>query len=536
MKKTERRFLVVILMTAVISTGLLGKGVYSHDEIVTRLKTLSRDHKELCSLSVIGKTPGNQEVYVIAIGKGDRDNKPGIAVLGGIDGRYVHTRDLALSLAESLLAKSGEPGIDKLLSEVTFYIFPEVSPDEAAGYFSKPVYESRINFTDTDDDRDFVSGEDPAEDLNNDGLITFVRIEDPDGEWIESPDDPRVMIKADPSLGQQGKYIVAVEGYDNDKDGSFNEDGRGGVSFNSNFTFNFEEFGLNTGPHAVSEPEVRAVADFLFDHFNIYMTLALGPQDNLLTPWKVSPRPMQRGKTPDGIMKDDEPLFRFASDLWKEKSNIKGESRISPCPGNFAEWAYYDYGRYSFSTPVWSLKAVKGEEPAITLLKGGNEKELFVPWSPVSSDNFDGRKAEVGGLKPFTLNVPPDSLADGLKSTLFDFVVSLSSHHPDVVIDSPVVEKLSDNLWRLTVKVRNRGLFATTPAIGERNRFVRRAQIAIVTSAGQEIVSGQARTAMPVLEGGGSAEYSWLITGKGMVTVNAGAINCGLATIKTELK
>ena len=42
------------------------------------------------------------------------------------------------------------------------------------------------------------------------------------------------------------------------------------MSFNQNFTFNYEEFGVNAGLHPVSEPETKAVADFLFDRFNIY--------------------------------------------------------------------------------------------------------------------------------------------------------------------------------------------------------------------------------------------------------------------------
>ena len=80
------------------------------------------------------------------------------------------------------------------------------------------------------------------------------------------------------------------EGIDNDKDGKFNEDGAGGVSFNSNFSYNYEEHGLNAGLYPMSEPESKAVADFLFDHFNIYSVFAFGPQDNLGQPLKAAER------------------------------------------------------------------------------------------------------------------------------------------------------------------------------------------------------------------------------------------------------
>ena len=137
--------------------------------------------------------------------------------------------------------------------------------------------------------------EDPYEDLNKDGFITLIRVKDPSGKYIESDEDKRVMVAADLAKGQSGSYLVYSEGIDNDKDGSFNEDGAGGVNFNRNFTFNYEEFGLNAGLYPVSEPETKAVADFLFDKFNIYAVFTFGPQDNLGQPLKASERPHVNG-------------------------------------------------------------------------------------------------------------------------------------------------------------------------------------------------------------------------------------------------
>jgi hypothetical protein len=55
--------------------------------------------------------------------------------------------------------------------------------------------------------------------LNKDGLITQIRIEDITGSYIESPEDSRVLVNADPTKNQVGKYILISEGIDNDKDG-----------------------------------------------------------------------------------------------------------------------------------------------------------------------------------------------------------------------------------------------------------------------------------------------------------------------------
>jgi hypothetical protein len=110
----------------------------------------------------------------------------------------------------------------KILETKTFYIIPSINPDAQEQFSAKLKFERSGNDVDTDDDRDGRLNEDPFEDLNNDGQITWMRIEDPTGAYIISKEDPRVMVKADPNKGEVGKYILLSEGIDNDKDGVFN--------------------------------------------------------------------------------------------------------------------------------------------------------------------------------------------------------------------------------------------------------------------------------------------------------------------------
>ena len=260
----------------------------------------------------------------------------------------------------------------------------------------------------TDDDKDFVFDEDPYEDLNKDGFITLIRIKDPSGKYVESDEDKRIMVEADLSKGQTGSYLLFTEGIDNDKDEKFNEDGEGGVNFNRNFTFNYEEFGLNAGFYPVSEPETKAVADFLFNHFNIYMTIAFGPQDNLGQPLKASERQpsdstagmeqgtgqgMSRGERPPtgdrritSITKSDETINKLVSDKYHEITGVKGAPVSKTTPGNFMDWAYFHYGRYSFSTPAWWFPVEKGKNPETAFLKFAEKNKIndvFVPWTEI---------------------------------------------------------------------------------------------------------------------------------------------------------
>lgn len=532
-----RKSVITFVLSAIFILPLSAGIFPDNPGLVTRIKALGKSYPSLCNVTTVCTTAGGIEIFALTIGSGEKDDKPGIAVIGGIDGRYIHSREMAIVFAEEILRRSGEPEITALLDDVTFYVLPDVSPEASAQYFSKLKYERNINSAGTDDDRDFTSGEDPAEDLNGDGMITLVRIEDPAGTWLPSSADNRIMVTADPVKGEKGRYIVISEGTDNDGDGLFNEDGEGGVAFNSNFSHNYEEFGLNAGAHALSETETRAVADFLFDHFNIYMTVALGPQDNLSQPMKAAARPPQRGKKPDGLLKSDEIVNKLASDIWKEKTGTKGSPSAAFTPGNFTEWAYYDYGRYSFSTPGWWVQADKGENTGVALLKNRPEADdLFIPWTRVSGDRFEGRQAEVGGIRPFAAIVPPDSLMAKIKSDNFGFISSLASFHPDIELMGLKVEKSDENIWRVTVRVYNKGLFPTCTEIGDRNKFVRRAQITFEPAKGQALISGQLRQALPRLEGNQAIEYSWLITGKGKISIKAGAVNCGFSSLGAELK
>ena len=407
-------------------------------------------------------------------------------------------------------------------------------------------------------DRDFLDGEDPFEDLNNDGLITLIRVSDPAGTFTESPDDRRVLIPADLSKGQQGSYLVYTEGTDNDKDGLFNEDGPGGVNFNRNLTFNYEEFGVNAGLHPVSEPETKAVLDFLFDHFNIYATIAFGPQYNMGGSSESSERPgsvtrASQSATADqsgmqgrnrvrkftSTMKSDEVISKLVSKEYLEITGA-GEAPASvSSPGNFADWSYFHYGRYSFSTPGWWFPAGKDENNDVAFLKYAAKNKLenvFVPWTEIKHPDFPGKKTEVGGIKPFvTINPPADTINDIIESH-YRFIKAIAVMHPELEFLDTVVDDRGENIYRLTLKVHNKGIFATCAEAGASNIWTRLMRLSLETSKGQKVLSGKPVQNISRLEGDSSAEFSWLIMGKGAVKITAGAANTGTISTTMELK
>jgi hypothetical protein len=529
---------------------------HDHKQISQKAEALGRQYPDLCTAKSLVNTMGGNDIWLITIGTGIKDNKPGVAIVGGIDGKYLLGRDLAMGFAENLLKNSVDSYIKELLEKVTFYIFPDVSPDASAQFFSEVKYERNINSRTTDDDKDFVFDEDPCEDLNKDGFITLIRIKDPAGNYIESDEDNRIMVRADISKGQTGDFLVYSEGIDNDKDGNFNEDGAGGVNFNRNFTYNYEEFGINAGLYPVSEPETRALADFLYDRFNIYAVFSFGPQDNLGQPMKIQEQPStvqnqpqdiapetgmnrkERGRI-TSILKTDEQINKLISDKYHEITGMKGSPPAISEPGNFMEWAYFHYGRYSFSTPGWWLSVEKGKNPEAEFLKFAEKNKLndvFIPWTEITHPDFPGKKTEVGGIKPYALINPPSDTIGDLILSHYNFITAIASMHPELEFLDLKVENAGENIFRLILKVHNKGVFATNTEIGEPNIWTRVMRLTLEPSKDQTILSGFKVQRIQRLQGDESAEFSWLITGKGRAGITAGAANVGQITTSVELK
>jgi len=539
MIRSNSRLTILTTLLCICTLQLPAQNQYNNFAIMSqKIAALALEYPSLCSVKSLIKTNGGKEIWVLTIGTGNKDIKPGIAVIGGVDGSHILGKELASGFAAMLLKESSNEEINALLDKITFYVFPDVSPDATEQFFSDLKYERILNTRSTDDDRDFITDEDPCEDLNNDGYITLIRIIDPSGKYIESNEDKRVIVPGDISKGEIGNYQIYSEGIDNDKDGIFNEDGAGGVSFNRNFTFNYDEFGLNAGLHPVSEPETKAVADFLYERFNIYTVFTFGPQDNLGQPMKSSDKPEnERKKT--SILKADELINKLVSDKYHEITGVKGAPVTRTAPGNFMDWAYFHYGRYSFSTPAWWFPVEKGKNAEAEFLKfaeKNNIPDVFVPWNEIKHPDFPGKKTEVGGIKPFAMIDAPADTLDDLISGNFRFITSVASMHPELEFLDIKTENAGNNIFRISLKVHNKGVFATCAEIGRNNIWTRVMRIKLESQESQNLLSGLKVQKIDALDGDQSAEFNWLINGRGSVSITAGALNTGIVTTTIDLK
>jgi hypothetical protein len=390
---------------------------------------LSRELRRLvgssssAKLTSLGTTLGGREIWVVEIGNpGGKPlaQRPGVLVVGNLEGDQLVGSSHALETVRYLLSNATSPAVKSVLDANVVYLFPRLNPDGAEVAFATIKSDRRGNARPYDDDNDGRADEDGPEDLNGDGLITVMRVKDPAGAYLIDPADPRTLKKADVTKGEAGTHKLYWEGVDSDGDGFINEDGPGGVDLNRNFQHDYPYFDADAGPHMVSERESRALMDFVLAHRNIAAILTFGQSDNLVSPPDAAgklaaPTPLNlpsfadasnatvfeagmlqgqqgfrgfgfggfggggggtrlrgaqpgannnplSGRRPDTtVNRADIEYFKAVSEAYKSATGIKALPPLRRPRGAFFQFGYFQFGVPSFSTPGWALPAAAAE-------------------------------------------------------------------------------------------------------------------------------------------------------------------------------
>lgn len=546
--KNRYLFSLIFLLLAANSFAQSQQDYSSNATLAQRVKALTQKYPQWIKSKALTQTVGGNDIWMLTLGSGKTEEKPAIAVVGGVEGKHLLGVEMAIGFAEKLLAATATDSVKNLLNRQTFYVFPNMSPDATAQYFAKVKAERSGNANATDDDRDGKLNEDGADDLDANGKITWMRVADPTGKYKLNPDDPRSLILADATKGEAGKYLLLTEGIDNDKDGEFNEDGEGGIHFNKNSSFNFKAFGAGTGEYAVSEKENRALFDFLFDAFNVYAVVTFGPVNNLSTPVGFNPAGLAK-RVITSWYDSDVKANALVSERYNKIIKTKEAPKTQAESGDFSQWAYFHYGRLSFSTPGWWVpkvapdstrkeKKLVNDDAVVGYLRWAASQgitDTFTPWKSVSHPDFPGQTVEVGGLDPFVLQNPPYKLVDGIVGKHTEFLISLAGMAPRVELVNVKTEKLTDGLTRLTLKVLNPGDLPTYTRIGDRSYFLKKIQVKLGLNANQTVVSGRKTQTIESIQGKEHRELTWLIKGNGKITVDAGSPTTGSTSIDITL-
>jgi hypothetical protein len=511
----------------------------NYSKFSQRLKTLQNQNASDSKLETLTTTVGGYKVWALTLSKGNAKNKPAIAIVSGVDGSLILGPEMALQIAENILKNHAD-----ILEKTTFYIFPNMSPNATENYFSSLKHYKNGNAKSTDDDRDGEFNEDPFDDLNKDGFITMMRVEDVTGDYIKLKEDERILVKANINKGEIGKYKLLSEGIDNDKDGQFNEDGKGGIVFNKNFSYNYPYFKPGAGEHAISEKENRALLEFLYDQWNIFAIVTLGPENNLSNPLKYNASGAKK-RVVTSILKDDAALNKFLSGKYNKITGTKDAPIANGKGGDFFEWSYFHFGKLALATPGWWVPKVKdsakkaSKNKYVNYLRWAKKENIsnaFVDWKPIHHPDFPNQKVEVGGIAPYKMINPPYQMVADISKKHTDFIIELAKMQPNITLQNLTSEAVGNGLTRISVTVHNSGLLPTHTEMGKKSRWLRKIKVAVKLHKNQLIISGKEITLVNSIDGDSSQHFSWLIKGKGNVTIEAGTSHTGSDSATIKLK
>lgn len=374
--------------------GSVLAGYRNHAEVRAALEELTRQAPEWCSLSTYGVSRGGRDLHVLTIanpaGSQPVASRPGMLIVANIDGDHLVGTETAVAVAQRLVQTTtgntvGSPGgsasaevdsasadgpangrpdlssLSALLRTHAIHIIPAANPDVAERAFAGVQDDHRRGLSRDDADRDGFFDEDGPNDLNGDGLITMMRVYDPDkADMIADPAEPRLNVSADRNRGERPAFALLVEGVDDDGDGEVNEDGRGGVELNRNFPQGWQQYADNAGAFPVSEPEARALVDYLIAHPQIAIVVNYGRPDTLSTPPKGAGRDAV-GKPLD-IETDDAGVYAFVGERYRDLAGTKKPEDAADWNGSLVAWAYGQHGVWSFSTTLWSRPDVPQDD------------------------------------------------------------------------------------------------------------------------------------------------------------------------------
>jgi hypothetical protein len=514
----------------------------THQSLTTSLQGLVQTHRGRAEVVTLATSPGGRAVHALRIGAGtDVATRPALLVLANAHGPHLVGSEIAVATAERLLAAYGkDAAVTALLDRTTLWFVPRLNPDAAEKALGRPFWEPTGNALAHDDDRDQRTDEDSPDDLNGDGVITVMRVADPNGEWLVDETQPLLMRRADPAKGEVGRFrLLGIEGKDDDDDGRRNEDAPGGTDINRNFPYNYAHHGANAGLHPISAPEARGLAEFLVEHPEIAAVYVLGPQDNLLRPWENRPSmgiANEHGvRAPEGtsaggqlnsILRADQSTFTNLARRFQKATGLTKGPSSAPSAGDVLNSMYYVFGKWAVGSRGWWVpdapRDTASRAPASASDANSEERNAlrwfesqgisaYVPWTTVSLAGESGI-VEVGGWKPGALlNPPAGAQLDSTLNRQERFIRELAGMLPRVALRPATVEAIGEGVWRVKVALANEGALPTTTALGARMRNPRGVRVDL-QGAGMTILSGAGVQVLGVLEGGGrTTALEWTI-------------------------
>lgn len=538
------------------------------EDVPGRLRALAAEHPGRARLEQVGRSLAGREILALRLGPAEGE-PPALLVVGGLDGRRLGDSQALLLLAERLLSEA-EPAAAATFAEASLTLVPLANPDGAAALLGQdgPGREQAGNGRPEDADRDGRVDEDGPDDLDGDGLITWLRVPDPEGEWVVDDHDPRALRKARRERGERGTHRLLPEGRDDDRDGSDSEDGRDGVQPDRNFMHGWKEHDPAGGQAPLSEPESLALCDFVLARPRIFAVLVIGAQDTLVELPKAEAKVPDNWEAPLPSLIDDdlaalkEVQRRLRALPGGKDHKVKGEGLTG---GSFLAWTYHQAGRLPLALRLWEPPAElpkpeadaeqgapagegEGAAPSAPTApgagapaekprdKGDDADKDDEPGSDASSpvpaavlawldkEHPAGFRAwtafthpelgevEIGGLLPGTLHVTPPEVVAAKVPLLSGLVLAVLDARPQLRFEDVRAERGADGLYTLQAALVDVGALPALTALAASAQTTRPVVVRLgLPEGGARLAGPLAMRTGRLTGGGGRQEFRWVV-------------------------
>jgi murein tripeptide amidase MpaA len=496
-----------------------------HDELTALLRGYAEQWPRLFRVEALGRSHEGRDIWVVIATQqatGPDTDKPAFWVDGNIHAAELTGSTAVLYWLHQLATGYGsDPAVTALLDTRAIYLVPRLNPDGAELALADRPRHIRSSTRPYPFDEPHVEGL-TVQDIDGDGRVLFMRQRDPHGGWKPHPEDGRLMIPREP--GEQGGtyYRVLPEGLLTHFDGlriTVNKD-REGLDLNRNFPAGwrqeFEQMGA--GPYPTSEPEVRAMVDFIVRHPNIGAGVSFHTHSGVIL------RPM--GTEPDDKMnQEDLWMYRRLSALGEKLTgypavSIYEEFRYHPHEtiSGTQDWLYEHLGQFFWTVELWAPNKEAGiekydwihwyrehpPEDDLKLLRWSDTQcggQAHVPWRPFDHPQLG--PVEIGGWDKMNFwRNPPPHLREREAARFPPWLQTLAAALPRLELLNARAERLGDDTWRVTLDVANSGYL---PAYVSQRALARKQVRGVIFEIGlppgAHLVSGKPRMEGPQLEG-----------------------------------
>ena len=452
---------------------------YDYAEMSEMLKNLSETYPQIMSYSSLCTTCENREVWAVELtnkATGDALSKPAFYIDGNTHAGEVTGSMAALHTIDVLCTMYGhDAGITTLLDENTVYVIPRISPDGAETYLKSAYSLRSVNRSYLAEDEGLTQ-----EDVDNDGVLRMMRFKDPHGAWVKTDSFMRRRMP-DEKTGEF--YSVYAEGVIENYNGfDFKvQKPKWGLDFNRNYPYGWfhEVRQPGAGAYPLSNPETKAVVDFVQSHPNISCVATHHTSGGVIL-YPPGTKPEKSGNPFD--MKVYKEIGKMGTqEMGYEVINIFDHFMVDQenySSGAFDDWCYENQGIFAYTIELWNLKERVGKK--IDWSKQGNESDedkldtylKIVQWAkentPEAYKEFTSfvhpqlGEGEIGGFdSKFVLQNPPKHLLKQECEKTTQFMLRYAKVLPQLNVASLKAEKISENCYKVEAVIENQGYLPT---------------------------------------------------------------------------